>query len=145
MTDIRTEATREKLRLLAGGILQAAAFALRASMKAARDDARATTLFNDRSTYTRRSIEASPVVGLMGRVTAGGMARLLENGSPAHEIVATKSKTLRFSVNGATIFRARVHHPGTAPRPFMAMARERGALTAAYAAEFYVNYAIARV
>jgi len=47
-------------------------------------------------------------------------------------------------VNGTAVFRRSVRHPGTAARPFMAQALYHAEHVVGYAAQVYVNEAIAR-
>ena len=49
---------------------------------------------------------------------------------------------LRFEINGTVFFRRMVRHPGTAERPFMQHARDRGEVVAGYATEYYLDQAI---
>jgi hypothetical protein len=133
------------LELLAAGIHQAAHLALRAAMDVAVASAKGTTLYKDRSGETRKSVHAEMVGPMRGFVEAKGASRFLENGTPPHEIVARKAQALRFVVNGETIFRRMVRHPGTAERPFMRIARDEAQKAADYAAEFYVDFAMRKV
>lgn len=43
----------------------------------------------------------------------------IEMGSRPHEIKPVFAKALRFEVAGEVIFAARVHHPGSRPKPFL--------------------------
>lgn len=140
---VHTEAFRASLETLHAGIVQAAGLALRAAEGAAEADAKATTLFRDRTGDTRRSIRGQ-VFGMAGRLEVRGAGKLLEYGTVAHVIAPKRASALRFVVNGTAIFRRLVHHPGTKPRPFMHIARDRGQLVADYAIEEYANYAIQR-
>lgn len=97
------------------------------------NEARRTTLFQDRTGALRRSILRGPVTGswktgLAIDITAGG-ARLryavpVHDGSRAHDIRPSRRKALRFVRGGSFVFSQRVRHPGTAPRPFMTQAVE---------------------
>ncbi len=140
-----TSAARRDLSTLNGGIHQAIALALRGAMAAAVESARGTTRFKDRSTETRQSIHGEPLPGLRGEVQAAGAAGFLENGTRAHTIVARQAQALRFVANGQVLYRRLVHHPGTAPRPFMQEARDKAETAAEFAAEYYVGEAIRRV
>lgn len=122
---------------LAGAIREA----LRLGVEATDTDAKSTTLFEDRSHRTRDSIKPE-IRGRLAWVRAGGAAKFLENGTPPHDIVARRAKMLRFQVNGQTIFRRSVRHPGTAERPFMQHARDRGEIALDYALDLYINAAI---
>jgi hypothetical protein len=141
MVRVDGRGAREGLRDLQAGLHQAAALALRATVDAAAQSARQTTLFNDKTGETRGSVTAE-TVGDSGSVEAGGAAVFLENGTAPHEIWG--NPTLAFQVNGATIFAAHVNHPGTAARPFMAQAAQVGMDVADYSFEFFLNYAISR-
>lgn len=135
--------TRSGLANLKAGIRQAAGLTLDAAIEAAKASAKSTTLWKDQSGTTRSSIR-SERTGLRGFVEAGGAAKFLEEGTKPHLIVA-HGKALRFVVEGNVLFRKWVRHPGTAPRPFMREARQRGETAAEWAAEIYVNSAIQRV
>lgn len=145
MSDVSVEAERAKrdLEMLRAGIHQAAGLALRAVVQATAADAKATTLFRDQTGATRESIRGEvKEPGRTGFVVAGGASRFLENGTPPHEIAARNAQALRFVMNGQVVFRQVVHHPGTAERPFMQQARDRGEMYAAYAFEEFVDFAI---
>ena len=120
MVRVDGRGAREGLRDLQAGLHQAAALALRATVDAAAQSARQTTLFNDKTGETRGSVTAE-TVGDSGSVEAGGAAVFLENGTAPH-----------------------VNHPGTAARPFMAQAAQVGMDVADYSFEFFLNYAISR-
>ncbi|MEM0382405.1 MAG: HK97 gp10 family phage protein [Nitrososphaerota archaeon] len=45
-------------------------------------------------------------------------AGYVEYGSTSHLIEPTKSRALRFSIDGRVIYARRVRHPGSAPRPY---------------------------
>ena len=137
------KATRHDLEILRAGIHQAAGLALRSVVDATAKDAKSTTLFHDQSGDTRASIHGDiEEPGRYGFVIAGGASRFLEAGTAPHEIVARNASALRFVINGQTFFRHSVHHPGTAERPFMQQARDRGELYAAYAFEHFIDFAI---
>jgi hypothetical protein len=53
-------------------------------------------------------------------------ARFIEAGTKAHRITARRANFLRFEVNGQTMFRRSVWHPGTKARPFLALAMASG-------------------
>lgn len=55
-----------------------------------------------------------------------GHARFIDSGTRAHVITATRAKFLRFQMNGETMFRRSVNHPGTKARPFVALALASG-------------------
>jgi len=139
-----TAQARDALRTLGAGLVQASQFALRSAVDAAKSSAIGTSLWRDRTGDTRRSITSGVTSG-SGFVQAGGASRFLEFGTRAHEIEGRRGGMLRFQMNGATMFRRRVWHPGTAPRPFMADASERGQIAADYGAEYFAEYAIGRM
>lgn len=137
-------ATFRALETLGAGLYNAAAQALSAAMDATQADAKATTLFKDKSGATRSSIKAQRGVMLTGTVSAGGVSTFLENGTRPHEIRANRAGALRFVINGRTVFARVVHHPGTAERPFMRHARDVGERTLEYGLDFFVTEAIQR-
>lgn len=143
MTTVDTAAARGKLSLLAAGFVQAAHQALRVGVAAAEHAAKSTTLFKDRSGATRGSI-VSEALGTKGFVKARGATSLLEYGTRAH-IIEAHGTALRFVVGGSVLYRRIVHHPGTAPRPFMHEAALLGWVALDRAVEVFVNTAIARV
>ena len=61
-------------------------------------------------------------------MAAGGSgssyASHVEFGTVPHEIRAKYAKALRFEIGGNVLFRKKVNHPGTFPRPFMASTLE---------------------
>lgn len=138
-----TEAARASLNLLHAGILQAQALAIRAAIAATVEEAKATTLWKDRSGDTRRSIHGE-VFRTSGTVTAGGASRWLEDGTVPHLIVARNAKALCFVTNGGVVFRKWVHHPGTKPTHFMERAARRGEQALDYGVSYYVGEAIRR-
>ena len=138
-----TDKARASLALLSAGIAQAAVLALRGAVEAAETSEKTTTLFHDKTGETRGSVRGQ-VLGFKGRVSVGGAAKLLQNGTKPHVIEAKRAGMLRFMVNGQVLFRRRVNHPGTAERPFVSEARERGAVALAFGADFYVGAAIQR-
>lgn len=146
MSDVSVhgEKTVAGLDILKAAITQAAVLALRTGVREAQESAHGTTTWNDRSGQTRGSIRGQ-VFGLTGRVEARGASIFLENGTRAHEIVARNAKALHFMVNGQSIYRRAVQHPGTKATHFMRTARDHAAVAAQLAARFYVGFAISRV
>jgi len=63
-----------------------------------------------------------------GGVSAGGgpawYAKLLQDGTRAHEIVPVNKKALAFLLDGKQVIVRRVMHPGTKPFPFMTESAE---------------------
>ncbi len=139
---VHGEKTRASLSILNAGIHQAAELAVRSAVEAARDSAKGTTQYSDRTGGTRAST-VGEAMGIRGTVQVGGAARFLENGTQAHVIVA-HGRSLRFVVNGQTLFRKWARHPGTRPRPFMHEAARVGEMALDYGCEFYVSEAIRR-
>ena len=140
MIYIDTRAAREGLRLLAAGIVNAAAQAMRVAVAAAEKSAKSTTLWNDQSGETRGSIKGEVESYSRGFVSAGGASVFLENGTKA----ASVARTVPMRINGALIFR-HFKHPGIKARPFMAEARVVGEATLEAALTQFINAAIARV
>ena len=105
------------------------------------EDAKATTLFNDRtgklrgSIRTRRGPERSLDV-VAGNDSKIAYAACVESGSVPHVISGKNGGLLRFQVNGAWVSKRSVNHPGTKPRPFMALAALKGAEAAETALTF---------
>lgn len=52
----------------------------------------------------------------------------VHDGTAPHVIVPVRAQALKFDIGGETIFAARVNHPGTPGRPFMAEGAQRAAL-----------------
>ena len=143
--EIDTKRARSGLTSLKAGIFNAEVLIIKAGIKAAEDSAKATTLWKDQTGETRKSIHGvfeRGAYGPRGYVEAKGASYWLENGTRPHEIVARRKQALHFFVNGQEFFRKRVQHPGTAEKPFMAQARERGEMAVEYAADFYIQYAV---
>jgi hypothetical protein len=115
---------------------------MRDAIRVTEESGKQSGLFQDRTGTTRASIRGELQTTRSGFVSFGGASRFLDGGTRAHVIVG--KPILRFVVNGETMFRRMVHHPGTAERPFVRQARERGAQALAYAAEFFVAEAIRR-
>ena len=133
------------LEMLRAGIVQAINLTGRHSVADTAKAAKATAYWKDRSGETRASIRGEWLGSSAGGfVSAGGMARFLENGTRAHEIWARRAKALRFVMNGQVVFRIMVHHPGTQPRPFMLVAARIGARAALYYGELFIGEAIRR-
>lgn len=137
-------AFRRALDLLEAAIYNNAHQALVMSVQAAEESATHTTLYNDRSGYLRQHTKGS-VQGLEGRLVAdAGWAGYVENGTRPHDIVARGGGVLAFQVAGEQRFARRVHHPGTAARPFMQEARDIGEKTLDYGMELFVGTSFER-
>jgi len=141
---VHGEKAKEGLRRVQQNIQAAAHFILAAGITAAEQSAKASTLYRDRSGKTRASVKGSiNAGGMSGKVVARGASIFLENGTKAHTITARNGGVLRFFVNGQAVFRRSVRHPGTGPRPTMGNARYHAELAIGYAAQIYLNEAIA--
>ncbi len=53
----------------------------------------------------------------------------VHNGTRPHVITPKRASVLRFEAGGEVVFAARVNHPGTAPRPFLAEGAAAAAAT----------------
>lgn len=137
-----TSAFLRGLELLQAGVNQAVGQATRAAIQATEESGRSTNLFENRSGETRGSIRGTYDGGGRGSVLFGGASRFLDGGTRAHVI---RGNPLRFVVNGQTLFRRMVSHPGTAERPFVREARRVGEQTLDYGATYLLNEAIRRV
>lgn len=144
MSEIKTSRAIEGLRRLREKIDLAAHLTLAAVVAAAESNAKGTKLFKDGTSdpHTRDTIKGT-VSGDTGQLVARGAAIFLENGTVAHTITARNGGMLRFVQNGEVVFRRSVRHPGTRGTHFMAIAAQHAARTVPYAAEIYVNEAIA--
>lgn len=87
--------------------------------------ARVSGLYKDRTYKLYKSIRPSVEATKAMVAATAPYAFYVENGTRAHAIVARKRKALRFVQNGEVVFRRRVWHPGTWPRPFMAEAQKK--------------------
>ncbi len=140
---INSRACRESLNDLSAAIVNAGAQALRAAVKDAESSAKSTALFKDKTGDTRKSIDGT-ADGFSGRLVAKGAATFLENGTRPHVISGKRGGLLRFVMNGRTVFARSVHHPGTAERPFMTIARDLGEQSLEHTLDFLVTSAIER-
>lgn len=61
----------------------------------------------------------SDTVGVVGVGKEAPYGRFINDGSAPHVITAVNAKALRFVVNGNTLFRKSVNHPGIKARHFM--------------------------
>jgi hypothetical protein len=134
-----------QLNDLAAGIRNNAAQAIKVATDAAYQDAKTTTMFKDRSGDLRGSI-AESVDGLEGKVWRGRKKYFgfVANGTVPHVIEGRNGGMLAFMMNGSMMFRRRVNHPGTAPRPVMQHAYDRGAFVADMVGDRFINAAIQR-
>ena len=143
MIDITIDAAEilRDLALARPAVQLAAQAATYAGAAAVMDDAKATTLFNDQtgrlrgSIRTRRAAEGGldVVAGNDGKIV---YASFMETGTAPHIISGKNGGMLRFQINGQWVQKRSVNHPGTKPRPFMALAALKGAEVAGAAMEF---------
>lgn len=103
--------------------------ALTDATRAAEASARATI----HATTVRRTgeLEDSWSSSWRGPYTRGltnwsGHAGFINSGTRPHVIAARRVQFLRFQMNGQTMFRRSVNHPGTKARPFVALAMASG-------------------
>jgi hypothetical protein len=80
------------------------------------------------------------VDGLSGEWWAGENAVRLNDGTSPHDIYPSNAQALRFEVGGDVVFAAVVHHPGTAPDPFLDKAYERTRETLERGVENAIRY-----
>jgi hypothetical protein len=100
----------------------------RGAQVATEDEAKATRLrivggawWTNRTDKTAKSftVLTSPE-SLDASLRSGAkVARFLLNGTKPHPIAARRADALAFVVNGTTLFRRSVNHPGTKPRPYL--------------------------
>lgn len=90
-------------------------------------EAVAKSLAPSKTSKLRGSIKTKLTNGGMGaEVTAtAAHAAYVEYNTRAHIIKAKKAKALKFNMDGKTMFRKWVRHPGTKEQPFMRPALER--------------------
>ncbi len=91
--------------------------------------AKTSTLYRSHTYGLRKSITWG---AQLGSTSAHAVVRasapyagFVENGTKPHDITPRRAQVLRFQQNGAIRFARIVHHPGTAPRPFMAQAADK--------------------
>lgn len=109
--------------------------AIRRTVELAATYAKTSTRYKSHTYKLRSSIEGTVMGGFGGVAGAGALggrvsanapyAAYVENGTKAHDIHPRRKTVLRFVQNGTVRFARHVRHPGTAPRPFMADAKER--------------------
>ena len=64
-------------------------------------------------------------------------AVFVHEGTRPHVIRPRYARALRFEMDGRTVFAAKVHHPGTAPNPFLANAVWQVRRSTAWASPYY--------
>lgn len=132
---INSDAFAKSLRGASATFDRLVMIALRRTVQLAESAAKTSTRYKSHTYKLRESIKGEVFGGFGGVAGAGGVggrvvasapyAAFVENGTRAHDILPRRKKVLRFVQNGAVRFASAVHHPGTAPRPFMADAKER--------------------
>ncbi len=134
-----------QLRDLGAGLQNNMHQSIRVATDATYADAKSTTLFNDRSGDLRGSIGES-VDGLTGKVWRGRKKYFgfVANGTQPHVIEGRNGGMLAFMWNGQMSFFRRVHHPGTAPRPFMQHAYDVAQRTLGVVGERFADSAVRR-
>jgi len=70
------------------------------------------------------SIQARDVPRGFAVVPTVDYAVFVEYGTRPHVILPRRARALRFEVNGDIVYCTRVHHPGTAPNPFVGRTAE---------------------
>lgn len=72
-----------------------------------------------RTGRTRDSLRVGATTGTESQILGSGVAVILDRGARAHDIEPSSRDSLRFNVNGRTIFAKRVHHPRQPGSGFM--------------------------
>lgn len=144
MITVDGSAFRQSLGALSLDLDRAAADALEDAVREAEQHAFATRLFNDQTQRLRSSTKGTIDRGkLTARLrNATKYAAYVEEGTRPHEIRARRARVLAFQVGGQTVYRARVMHPGTKPRPFMRQAGEVGTTVLERSLHANVDHAI---
>lgn len=111
---------------LQGAAWDALAKTLEAAEKVARQSIQASTRTRT-GTLLRSFDRFREPAGLRGHlVNRADYAVYVNDGTRPHTIRARNAQFLRFTVNGTTMYRRAVQHPGTAPRPFVPIASAVG-------------------
>lgn len=149
MIAIDSSGLRKALAELGEALRDAAFSSAEIAAREAHRSAKTSRRFVDRTGALRASISMG-----MARSFAQGPAtfvdasarhaKFVEHGTRAHMIRAKRSRTLRFVVNGSTVFARKVMHPGTKPAPFMLDAFMIGWSTLAYTLEKRADAAVKR-
>lgn len=86
----------------------------------------ARRLVRKRSRALERSIFSSATPGTGGvTITVGSQLRyalMVHNGTRPHLILPKHHRYLRFTSHGKVVYARVVHHPGTAPNPYLTLA-----------------------
>lgn len=136
--EVKTDGFKRACAEFFAGLEHAASDAVVVGSRAAEAEARAiirrTTkrrtgeLENNTLSYQYSSREAH-------FISSSKHARFIDGGTQPHIIAARNAEFLRFERNGVVYFRRFVHHPGTAPRPFVRQATVVGELAMRLEAE----------
>jgi hypothetical protein len=118
-------------------LVQEVRHAVEVGYNAARDDHRWTPRHGDDGTLGTIGREAD---GMTGEWWAGENAVRLNDGTEPHDIYPVDAQALRFEIGGAVVFAAVVHHPGTAPDPFLDKAYALTKATLEQGAENAIRY-----
>ncbi len=126
---LHVEDTARSLEKAARTLNEEIMHALARTAELASGYARTSALYKSHTYGLRSSIQWGTQLGATSAHAvmraAAPYAAFVENGTKPHTIEARRKTTLRFVQNGAVRFSRIVHHPGTAPRPFMAQAQDR--------------------
>ncbi len=117
---IDTSGFRAGLRALLANIENGAQAALQDAAHATEQAARNTQSFDDKTGQLRASIHTGPIRFGSTFVEAGAEhAGWIEDGTKGPYEIRAKGRALRFEMNGTTVFRKSVMHPGIKARHFM--------------------------
>lgn len=129
MTEAMMEAstTLRNLSTLERRILDAARIGINEVVKIAYRSTQDTTLFKDRTTELRKTIDIVDTGAFSKRLTTRARhARFVELGTRPHVIRPRYAPMLAFQIAGVWVRTMKVNHPGTAARPFMRNAAMAG-------------------
>lgn len=123
-TEVRADGVIASLRSLRAELANGMVRTLERTAAEAKDLARSTTAFRDRTGALRGSIETRAAGwtsdAYRAVVRAGAkQAVFVEAGTVPHVITARRAKALRFVVAGRVVFRGSVRHPGRRATHFM--------------------------
>jgi hypothetical protein len=141
---INSDAFRASLAAILVAIQRNAHQALKIAVDVAEKSAKDSGLYTSRTGLLRALTKGSvSAVSLTGKlVSAAPYARFVEDGTQPHVISVKGGGSLSFVSGGQRRFARTVHHPGTAPRPFMQVARDLGEQTLEYALELATEAAV---
>lgn len=121
---IHAAEARKSLERVESEIMAAIKQSLGQAANVAVREAKATNTFKDRTGHLRDSIQRENLATKVRVKVGAKYAGFVEAGTNAHVIAGRGGGMLRFVVNGATIFRRKVKHPGTKATNFMQTARD---------------------